>query len=108
MQPTRSTFQKAAALVIIASVIQAMSWWMLWDDWTFGPKGAGTHAIAAIFGQNAFPGLIAIKLDSLARAILLLALAVLTFGSMIPEPTRRYGVRRYSPSPIDEAGEFKL
>ena len=108
MQPTRSTFQKAAALVIIASIMQAVSWWMLCDDWTFGPKGAGTQAIAAIFGRNAFPGLIALRLDAFVRAILLLALGVLTFGSMIPESTRRYGVRRYSPSPIDEAGEFKL
>ncbi len=108
MQPTRSTFQKAAWLAIIASVFQAMSWWMLSDGWTFGPKGAGTQALAAVFGPTILPALISIKLEYAVRAILLLALAVLTFGSLIPEPTRRYGVPRYSPSPIDEAGEFKL
>lgn len=107
MQPNRSTLQKVAELVIIAGVFQAMSGWMLRNGSTFRPKGAGTQAITGIFGPNAFPALIAIKLDYAVRGMLLLALGVLTFGSLKPEPTRRYRIREYSRRWIDQQQEFE-
>ena len=107
MEANRKSQCWAAGLVSFAIVIQAISWWMLWDGSTFGPKGVGTQAITGLFGANTFPAVIAIRLDSVVRGAILLTLGVLTFGSLMPEPVRRYGSRRDSGSRSDQVAEFE-